>query len=96
MIPPPELRGSTSIATRSRFEDIRPDEVDAAGRRGGCGSSGKNFAVGVLIDSQQVHFPPRRQLHGFNKRVTVREVAKGSKSSCSSVSRRRESEFSGF
>ena len=82
MIPPPELRGSTSIATRSTFEDIRPDEVDAAGRRGGCGSSGKNFAVGVLIDSQQVHFPPRRQLHGFNRRVTVRIKTDGTNAAC--------------
>lgn len=73
-IPPAPARGCISTATRAGGGgvDTRPDEVDAAGRRGGGGSSGKNLAVGVLIDSQQVHFPPRRQLHGFNSRVTVR------------------------
>lgn len=36
-------------------------------------SAGKNLAVGFLFDSQQVHLPPRRQLHGFSNRVTGRD-----------------------
>lgn len=49
------------------------DEVEATG----AGSPGKGFGALRLTTEQQVHLPPRRQLHVLSKRVTAQPGVRG-------------------